>query len=59
MSSVTANNVHDEEDIHDTDLTFTIRTEVSPIPGLTNEQSQLIAVYRNEELMSSNYQKDR
>ena len=57
MSSVTANNVHDEEDIHDTDLTLTTRAEVSPIAGFTNEQSKLIAVYRNEELMASNDQK--
>ena len=59
MSSFTANNVHDEEDIHDTDLTFTTRAEVSPIPGLKNEQSQLIAVYRNEVLMAFKDQKER
>ena len=59
MSSFTANNVHDKEEIHDTDLTSTTRAEVSPIPGLTNEESQLIAVYRNEELMASNNQKER
>ena len=48
MSSVTVNNVYDEESLNDTDLTFTTREEVSQIPVLTNEQSQLIAVYRNE-----------
>ena len=59
MSTVTTNNVHDEEDLNDNDLTFTTREEVSPTPVLTHEQSQLITVYRNEELMASKDQIER
>ena len=59
MSSVTTNNVHDEEDLNDNDLTLITREEVSPTPVLTHEQSQLIVVYRNEELMASNNNKER
>ena len=59
MSSITANIVHAKEDLNDTGLTFTTRKEVCPIPVLTHEQSQLIAVYSNEELMAFNNLKER